>query len=206
MPVAYDMNVMATSSGGAKSEVVDLEERMLLVRHRNGEQEAFRELVSRYRAPTYGYLVRCGVSPLDRDDLFQEIFIKVHRAAASYQPERPLHPWLFTIVANTVRTYHRKRRVHELVFNERLPEPVAAAPDSLRATEAKETVDWLEREIPTLPAMQREVLLLVCVEGMRLALVADALDIPLNTVKTHLRRARMKLTGKLALRYEEKTA
>jgi len=200
------MNIMATSSSGTEKGVVDLEERMLLARHRKGEEGAFRELVSRYRAPTYGYLVRCGVSPIDRDDLFQEIFIKVHRAAATYQPERPLHPWLFTIVANTVRSYYRKRRVHEIVFNEQLPEPVARTPDSERATEAKETVAWLEREIPNLPALQREVLLLVCVEGLPLQKVASALGIPVNTVKTHLRRARLKLAAKLALRYEEKTA
>ena len=59
-------------------------------------------LVSRYRAAVYSYLVRCGVAEADRDDLFQEIFIRIHRAASRYRPDCPLHPWLFTIVANAV--------------------------------------------------------------------------------------------------------
>ena len=73
---------------------VPLDETSLLPRHRQGDQYAFPELLECYRSPVYGYLVRCGIGASARDDLFQEIFAKIHRAAASYQSDRPLKPWL----------------------------------------------------------------------------------------------------------------
>ena len=62
-----------------------------------------------YRRPVYSYLVRSGVADADRDDVFQGIFLKIHTAAGSYDPTRPLAPWLFTIVANSVRNHFRDR-------------------------------------------------------------------------------------------------
>ena len=176
------------------------DERELLLRHRDGDPSAFPKLVARYRAPVYSYLVRCGVRESDRDDVFQDIFIKVHRGAAQYQSERPLHPWLFTIVANTVRTHHRKQRVKQLVFMEREREVEDSAPDGERAAAAKQTATWLEEEIGKLPLMQREVLVLACIENLAQKDIAAALELPLNTVKTHLRRARLALVRKLARR------
>lgn len=180
---------------------VEPEEGELLARHLAGDAEAFAELVECYRAPVYGYLCRCGVAADDRDDLFQEIFIKVHRAAARFAPDRPLHPWLFTIVANTVRTYLRRRRVRTLIHSEPPPiDPIDPQPDSERTAVARETVSWLEAEIAHLPLVKREIVLLACVEKMPLKQVADVLGMPVNTVKTHLRRARLKLAEGLARR------
>lgn len=192
--------------------VIAFEERHLLARHRRGDHAAFAELVDRYRAPVYGYLVRSGVAPADRDDQFQDIFLKVHRGAASFHPERPLHPWIFTIVANTVRNYLRGRRVRQRVFAEpparagdpfrdqetAATEPIDPGADAERATGARETVDWLELRISALPAEQREVLLLSSIEELPLAEIARMLDIPLNTVKSRLRRARLALAKALA--------
>ena len=63
--------------------VVNLDERNWLPRHCRGDGQAFAELVNAYQSPVYGYLVRCGVPPAARDDVFQEIFVKIHLAAAS---------------------------------------------------------------------------------------------------------------------------
>ncbi len=177
------------------------DERDLLLRHRSGDGEAFAELVAEYRAPVYGYLVRCGVPENDRDDLFQEIFVSVHAAAARYDADRPLHPWLFTIVANRVRTYQRKRRLRDLVFSDAPPrDPVAPVADAERAASVRQTTDWLEHEIRKLSPIRREVLVLACVENLPQKEIAEALGLPVNTVKTHLRRARLALVKKLARR------
>ncbi len=188
--------------------VVRPDERQLLLRHREGDAEAFTELVAEYRAPVYSYLARCGVDSDDRDDLFQEVFIKIHRAAGSYDAERPLHPWVFTIVSNTVRSHLRKRRVRQLIFGnggkagdanaggaEQVADP---APDGERRTAARETAAFVQRELARLRLVQREVVLLACVEKLPLKDIAAVLGIPVNTVKTHLRRARLALAGALA--------
>jgi RNA polymerase sigma factor (sigma-70 family) len=64
--------------------------------------------------------------------------------------------------------------------------------------EIQETVAWLEGALPALPLAQREVLLLGSIAGLRLQDIATVLGIPLNTVKTLIRRARASLAGALA--------
>ena len=178
--------------------VVNLDERQWLPRHCRGDRSAFAELMEAYQSPVYGYLVRCGVPTASRDDVFQEIFVKIHLAAASYQPSRPLRPWLFTIAANNVRNHLRdesRRRGSGSVDVDGRPSgdhgPRALA-------EIQETVAWLEQALPRLPLEQREVLLLGSVAGLRLQDIATVLEIPLNTVKTLTRRARMGLAKALA--------
>jgi RNA polymerase sigma-70 factor (ECF subfamily) len=134
------------------------DERELLLRHRGGEPGAFAGLVASYRRPVYSYLSRCGVPETDRDDLFQEIFVKIHTSSGQYQSDRPLHPWLFTIVANAVRTYHRRNKVRAMVFADPpAHEPRSADADGERQAMARQTAAWLEREIQKLPLAQREV-------------------------------------------------
>ncbi len=178
--------------------VVNLDERHWLARHCRGDREAFAELMNAFQAPVYGYLVRCGVPPASRDDVFQEISVKIHLAAASYQPSRPLRPWLFTIAANSVRNHLRDESRHRMAGHAR-EEDVPCGNHGPRAlAEIQETVAWLEQALPTLPLAQREVLLLNSIGGLRLQDIASVLDIPLNTVKTLVRRARMGLAAALA--------
>jgi RNA polymerase sigma-70 factor (ECF subfamily) len=183
------------------------EERQLLIRHRNGEPGAFAEFVARYRAPVYAYLVRCSVDAGARDDLFQEIFLKIHGAAGTYQADRPLHPWVFTIVANTVRSHFRKLGVREVVFPEHLEVELAGeAPDGQQLLGANEVADWLDRALQALPSEHREALLLFCVENLSQQEIAEALDLPLNTVKTYVHRGRMAIAQALVRRNREKSS
>ncbi len=178
-------------------EVPELPEKWL-VAHCDGDSETFGKLVQRYRRPVFGYLVHCGVPESDRDDLFQDIFIKIHQRADKYDAARPLHPWLFTVVANTVRFYFSKKKLRSFFVWEPAPEEVPEevkdpAPDSEARASAKETAAWLERAIAALPMPQREVLVLATIEDLPLKDIASVLDMPLNTVKTHVRRARLRL-------------
>ncbi len=182
----------------SRERIVQLDERRLLPLYVGGDKRAFVELLTRYRAPVFGYLVRCGVPAAVRDDLFQEIFEKVHRSASSYQPDRPLKPWLFTVVANTVRSHYRRQRVDQLVFVEE--RAAGDLPDAQALAESRETLAFIEAEIQRLPFVQREVMVLCCIEGLEAQEVATILDAPVNTIKTHLRRARLTLTRALARR------
>jgi RNA polymerase sigma-70 factor (ECF subfamily) len=181
--------------------VAQIDERELLLLHRKGDSGAFARLVASYRRPVYSYLIRCGVPAADRDDLFQEVFVKIHGSAGQYRADRPLHPWLFTIVANTVRTYHRKNKVRQMVFADPpANEPRATGADVERRAMAQQTAAWLEREMSRLPLAQREVLILTCIENLPQKEVAEILGFPVNTVKTHLRRARETLIRRRAQR------
>ena len=202
-----NVNPLDPSSGGETA--IDLVERSWLPRHCQGDPDAFPELVAAYRTPIYSYLSRCGVGGVQRDDLFQEIFLKIHRSASRFDPERSLHPWVFTIVANTVRNHFRGLRVRQLVSRS-LPGPRVelhdASPDAQRVATAKETAGWLPHAIGRLPLKQRQVLLLACVHELPLREVGEALGMPVNTVKTCLRRAREKLGNALARREQSPVA
>ena len=177
--------------------VVNLDERNWLVRHCRGDGAAFAELMKAYQAPVYGYLVRCGVRPANRDDVFQEIFVKIHLAAASYEPSRALRPWLFTIAANSVRNHLRDEGRRRGAGDADADSRASADHGPQALTEIGETLVWLEQALPRLPFEQREVLLLGAVGGLRLTDIARVLELPLNTVKTLTRRARLNLAKAL---------
>ena len=202
--MAATMAELAGDWSMANQQVVELEERSWLPRHCRGDSSAFPALMSAYRRPVYSYLVRFGVPERERDDLFQSVFLKIHTAAASYEPARALAPWIFTIVANTVRNHFRDAKsTVSLETNEDLPEPIEPTPGPERITAGRQDVAWIERTIAELPVAQREALLLSAVAGLSLAEIADARQMPLNTVKTNLRRARLALADALARRDAE---
>ncbi len=193
---------LAIDSVERQQDVVDLEERTWLTRHCRGDASAFPALLEAYRRPVYGYLVRSGVAEADRDDIFQSIFLKIHAAAQSYDPTRPLGPWLFTIVANTVRNHFRAQAVPFTTVPRDDPrdpfDPPDPNPGPEHIAESRETIAWLEQALLALPLAQREILLLIIIVGLRQQDVANSLNLPLNTVKTHLRRARLALAAGLA--------
>jgi RNA polymerase sigma factor (sigma-70 family) len=188
--------------GGKAAEAGD--ERQLLPRYAAGHAESFSELVRRFRAPLYGYIIRCGVPPSAADDLFQEVFFSVHRAAASYRPSQPLKPWLFTITANAVRSHFRKRSVFQRVFSSaEIYEPAAGEPSLQVAREGAELASYLDEHVRALPLKQREVVLLCCIEQLSLEETSSTLQMPLESVKTNLKRGRaalQKALDRLAMR------
>lgn len=192
------LSKIVEDTGGECARVISLPERALLERHQRGDGSAFAELVGQHRAQVFGYLVRSGVPASERDDLFQDVFLKVHRASLEAPPRGPLAPWLFTIVVNTVRSHFRKARVRSIVAldNDALDGNAEqaqgpASPDA--ALETSRRVAWMEAQIARLPLEQREALLLCAVEGMELRDAAEAIGAPVDTVKTRLRRARLAL-------------
>ncbi|MCB1049493.1 MAG: RNA polymerase sigma factor [Acidobacteria bacterium] len=172
------------------------DERFLLQRHLDGDPTAFALLMKAYQKPVYSYLIQCNLPDTQIDDVFQEIFIKIHRAAGQYDPERPLQPWLFTIVANTVRSYYRQQKVEALVFEQ---EP-QQEPEGDQKLIAEQTASWLKKALSHLPEIQREVLLLCGIQELGPTETAKILELPLGTVKTHLRRARLALAQAFARR------
>jgi RNA polymerase sigma-70 factor (ECF subfamily) len=163
--------------------------------------------MSAYRAPVWNYLARCGVNLQLREDLFQDIFLKIHQSAPSYRAAWPLRPWIFTIAANTLRNHVRDRQRHRQFFApdapDQLPDPPDPRPRADESAVIAETKAWLDKAIMLLPFSQREVLVLVTLESLPLKEVAAILRVSQNTVKTRLRRARLKLADMLTA-YEAK--
>ena len=197
-------------TGVASDGVSDLDERNWLPRYCRGDEQAFDELLSAYRSLVITFIRRYGIEGRHRDDLFQDVFLKIIQSASSYRPSRPLRPWVVSIVLNTVRNYRRDRgrRKHAMTRLKAVGANPSTRDQSLRGQgpgpderlHQRSTVDWLEQRITRLPLRQREVLVLSTIKGLRMKDIAMVMAMPESTVKTHLRRARLALAEGLARR------
>jgi len=133
------------------------------------------------------------------DDLVQQTVERAIAHAASYDPSQRLEPWLFRIMRNGFIDQTRRRRSAgtELDIHE-MPEALPTDPGA--AIEARLMLRSVEAVMAELPAEQREVLHLVCVEEMSYAETARILDIPQGTVMSRLSRARLALAERLGIK------
>lgn len=143
----------------------------------------------------------------DRDaasDCAQEAFVRAYRALAQYDPGRPLAPWLYRIATNASLNHVERWHAHEQPVAE-LPE--RAEPDEL-SPEAlvmrREEIAEVVAAIQALTPRYRAALTLRHLHELSYQEVAEALELPLGTVKTHLHRARQALLAELERRRAER--
>lgn len=133
------------------------------------------------------------------DDLVQGAVERAVSSRARFDPETSITAWLFRILRNLWidQTRRIKTRGDELDVFEM---PEAAVHDGDRALEATIALRETEAAIASLPAEQREVLRLVCLEELSYAEAAEVLEIPKGTVMSRLARGRVALAEKLGIK------
>ena len=161
----------------------DLDDDALVAAAGRGDARALRVLVERWGPRVLAFLQRALGSRSDAEDLAQETFLRVHRAAPRYRPEGRFPAWLFRIAGNLARQEMRRRRVRGFFLGsgsatdaeilESLPAPAADHPES--AVQERETRAALARALMSLPERQRLAILLRYFEGLRVRDVALAL-------------------------------
>lgn len=131
------------------------------------------------------------------DDLVQAACLKALGALDQYAPGTRLDAWMFRIVRSCwidrVRVSARRNHVSD-------PEILESLSDqgrTMRATEARLTVERVKRLMTELPAEQREVLALVAIDGLSYREAATVLETPVGTVMSRLARARARLTSEM---------
>ncbi len=146
---------------------------------------------------------RClGVERAQLDDVVQEIFVVIHRRIHTLEQPQSLRSWIYGIARRTIRGYRRSRRNHDsatVLAHHVAPQP-DAQPTPLELAEQNEEVRVLWRLLEKIEPSKREVLVLVEIEGMTAPEIAEALEIPLNTVYSRLRAARIAFEEELARR------
>lgn len=168
--------------------MTDFDERTLIERCRTGDDIAFGELVERYKNLVYGMVWRLTTDRSLTDDLAQEVFLKVHRGLPYFRGEARLSTWIFRIVSN-VCNEARSRRTAEVPGDRRTVEP--GRTDNAFAD--LELRDRLDKAIAQLPEQYRVLIAAHYIDGVQYEALAEALDIPIGTVKTHLHRAKRRL-------------
>ncbi|HEY3367523.1 MAG TPA: RNA polymerase sigma factor [Symbiobacteriaceae bacterium] len=162
-------------------------------RARAGDRAAFGELFGEYRVRAFRTALLMTRDRVLAEDITQEAFIRAYLAIGRCDPERPFLPWLLRILINLSRNACKQRK--RLVSMEGLPE--AGGPDDRFSASEERIVVW--RALMQLDRLHREVLMLRYYHDFSDAETAEALDIPVGTVKSRLHTARRLLGQRLQL-------
>ncbi|MCL6474380.1 MAG: sigma-70 family RNA polymerase sigma factor [Firmicutes bacterium] len=184
---------------------------VLVARCKGNDLTAFDEIVERYQHKIYGYVKRLVGNETDAEDITQEVFLKALNSLHRFREESSLQTWLFRIATNLCRDAHRRRQREKgwLSLWRQADEQseteeggIVDPPDDRFNPEKlllrEELGAMLSEAMEQLPLAMREVLILHDVEQMPYEEIAQALGVPLGTVKSRLFHARARLRESLA--------
>ncbi|HEX9660313.1 MAG TPA: sigma-70 family RNA polymerase sigma factor [Rhodothermales bacterium] len=170
-----------------------------------GSQEAFSQLMEKYRNPIHHHIYRMVRDKRQVEDLVQEIFIKAFSSLASYSTNFAFSTWLYKIATNHTIDYLRRRKLSTLSIDQPLKtkdgELEYELPDSTYRPDRHIVEDQrrllIQEAIDSLPPKYYRVIVLRHQQEKSYEEIAQELDLPLGTVKAHIFRARELLYKRL---------
>lgn len=165
-----------------------------LYKCKQGDNRAFEKMVHTYEGPLHGFIYKMVQNPEDVSDLTQETFLRVYKGFHSYDVSKPFSTWIFSIAKyNTFSFLKKRKRV--------TPKGAISLEDTTRADELLMTKDRhveytytttldVETALHSLRPSYTRVLELFYWKEYSYKQIALFLHLPLNTVKTHIRRAK----------------
>jgi RNA polymerase sigma-70 factor (ECF subfamily) len=157
-----------------------------------GSQDAFGELVDRYRAPVVRLAYRLTHDADEANDIAQDAFLRAYRRLGEFEPGRPFARWIFVIARNAALDSLRRRR-RSAAFARETPESFddVVSPEDLVLQ--NDEASRVHAALASLPPRYRDALELYYLRDMRYRDIAVALDVPIGTVKTFISRAKRRL-------------
>jgi len=155
-----------------------------------GKQEAFAELVSRYKNLVFSIIMRMTKDSEEANDLAQEVFLKMYKNLASYSPEFKFSTWTMRITTNHVIDFHRKRKQETVPLE--AAAVVATDPDSSpeAALLRREETERIQNIVNQLPAMYKLPIVMYHQKNMSYQEISDKIGEPLSKVKNRIFRGR----------------
>jgi RNA polymerase sigma-70 factor (ECF subfamily) len=183
-----------------------LEDRELVRRARDGEAEAYDELVRRYQERIYGTLYHMTSNHEDAADLAQDAFVRAYRALKNFKGDSSFFTWLYRIAVNHAINHLKQRRhrghlsLNDLDFHaENDPDIVALVSERnpRRETSLRELQERLNAAIQKLSEEHRLVVTLHDIQGLRHEQIAEIMKCNVGTVRSRLHYARQQLQAHL---------
>jgi RNA polymerase sigma-70 factor (ECF subfamily) len=177
----------------------------LMLRVQGGDAFAFEQLMQRYHGRLVRILRHVAGSDESAEDLAQDVFLRVFRARASYQPSAKFSTWLFhiahNVASNAIRD--RKRRKEVQVYGTTGSQSAILSLDQMamassgampvRRLDKVERAEMVRLAVESLSERQRMALLLCKFEGLSYQEIAEAMELSVQAVKSLLSRARVNL-------------
>ncbi|OGK25160.1 hypothetical protein A3A46_00590 [Candidatus Roizmanbacteria bacterium RIFCSPLOWO2_01_FULL_37_13] len=168
-----------------------LSDKEVIIRIKNGEIDYFAHIVKRYTKRIYNYVFKKISNREDVEDIVQNSFVQLYKAVGRLDQDKQVLPYLYEIVRNEMKMFWRARKASIPLDEEIASEEKEEYPET----------DLIEKQLVRLPKEQRKALKLVS-EGYSYKEIAKYLSRPINTVRTIIRRARLRLSK---LKTHEKT-
>lgn len=183
----------------------EADDRELVTLALEGREDAYRELLRRFRRPIFSLIYRMVRDQELAEDLAQESFVKAFNNLDSYNPKYKFSSWLFKIANNHAIDHLRRTRLDTVSIH---GSPHASGPDEIEQTRivlestaenpeeevaARELGAYIEEAIADLRPEYRTAIILRHIEGRSYEEIAEVMDIPIGTVKTFIHRARGEL-------------
>lgn len=174
------------------------DERQLILAAREGNHDAFRQLVERYMKQAYNIAHGFLRNHEHAEDVAQEAFVRVYHALPSFRGDAEFSTWLYRIVTNMALNRVKKEKAYgaRFAFSQEREHntPYAAQQET---PENGELRTHIEKALHELPTLQRAVVLLRHIEGLSTKQVSGILACSEGTVKTHLFRGLKKMRTRL---------
>ena len=172
-----------------------VDERELVERCRSGDERAFQELIEGYKDLVFALIARTVQDRSRAEDLAQDVFLRIHRGLPYFRGEARLSTWIYRIVANVCVHEQTRPGAHAPTLS--LDDEKTSARVTPSAADRQfgdlELRDRLEKAIARLPPNYRLLIAAHYLDGVLYEDLAEALDLPLGTVKTQLYRAKQQL-------------
>lgn len=163
-------------------------------------QEAFERLVPAYRRRVFGLAYSILRDRGAAEDLAQEVFVKLWQALPRYDGRAQLSTWIYAITRNAAISVLRRRRRSVSLSD---PAVIEEVEDVVATPVAASDDAALRRHVEALPEKQRQAVTLYYLDERSVDEVAAMMGMPVNTVKTHLHRARANLAAALGAASKE---
>lgn len=159
----------------------------LMLALRQGSEPAFTILFHRHKQPIFGFFSRRVADAARAEELTQETFIALFRAAKRYEPRALFRTFLYAIAFRILRTDRRKSQFRALFFG------ATSQAESATVKSHTENELWVRSALRKLDPTDREIVMLREYQQLSYAEIATLLNMPLNTVRSRLFRARAAL-------------
>lgn len=178
----------------------------LMLRVKDGDTEAFAALVEIHQHRVIGTVAKMLGDDTEAEDVAQQVFVRVWRSAARYEPTAKFTTWLFTILRNLVFNEVRRRKRHPVTSLDQPRDADDERPRDTADTRTKppdttlldgEMMDAIQRAIEELPETQRLAVIMRRYDETPYEEIAEVLDLTVPSVKSLLFRARTELREKL---------
>ena len=171
----------------------------LVARLKAGDAAAFEAIYEAYRPRLFSFLTRLSRRRDVAEDLLEETWLRLVTRAAELRDDSCVGAWLFTVARHLYLSWCRHRALDDWRLSELTPSWPAPAPGEtpFEATARGQTERRLEKALARLSTQDREVLLLVAVEGLTPAEAASTLGIAAETLRKRLQRARERLATEM---------